>query len=118
MWYSAILILKCTVDNQVSDFLFDEQVRLIEANNAEEAYQKALKLGEGLVVEYLNEDHQSVKWTFEGLFDLDCIESLEDGAEITSKRFIAQTSKEVVSKNKLSVFFIEDNKDKTAWEIL
>ena len=119
MWYALRLILKCTVGNQISDFLCDEQVRLIEASNAEEAYTKALQLGQEEECEYLNSEQQKVKWTFEGLFDLDCIDSLEDGVEITSKRFIAQSSDNlIVSKDQLSIFFKDNNKDETAQQIL
>ena len=105
MWYASRLILKCTVGNQISDFLFSEQVRLIEASNAEEAYTKALKLGQEEECEYLNSEQQKVVWTFKGLFDLDCINSLQDGAEITSKRFIDQSSDNlIVAKDELSIF--------------
>jgi hypothetical protein len=117
MWYSARLILKCTVGIQTSDFLFDEQVRLIKADTAEEAYSKAVKLGCEEESEYLNNEKQKVKWSFEGLFDLDIIAALKDGAEISSKRFRADSSKGlVVSKEKLSVYFTTANNNKTANE--
>ena len=102
MWYSSRLILKRTVGNQISDFIFDEQVRLIEADNAEEAYAKALKLGQEEECEYWTSEQQEVKWTFIGLSDLHCIDkSLEDGVEIISKRFMAQYSLGATTKMKL-----------------
>ena len=114
MWYASRLIVKRTVGNQISDFVYDEQVRLIDANNVEEAYAKAMKLGQEEECEYLNSEEQKVKWTFEGLFDLDYINSLNDGAEITSKRFIAQSSDDlIVSKDQLPIFFKDNNKEET-----
>jgi hypothetical protein len=83
------------------------------------AYSKAVKLGCEEESEYLNNEKQKVKWSFEGLFDLDIIAALKDGAEISSKRFRADSSKGlVVSKEKLSVYFTTANNNKTANEIL
>ena len=116
MWYSSRLILKRTVGNQISDFIFDEQVRLIEAGNDEEAYTKALKLGQGEECEYWTSEQEEVKWTFAGLSDLHCIDkNLEDGVEIISKRFIAQSSDNlIVQKWELPIFFRKINKDENA----
>jgi hypothetical protein len=67
MWYSATFIVKCTIgQNQTGDFLFDEQIKIINAANREEAYEKALKLGQEENHEYKNSDGELVKWTFEG----------------------------------------------------
>jgi hypothetical protein len=119
MWYAARLILKCTVGNQISDFLYDEQVRLIKADTADEAYSKALQLGREEESDYQNNEKERVRWSFEGLFDLDRIDKLEDGAEITSKRFRANSSHSlVVSKQQLSVYFSQANDEKTVKEIL
>ena len=113
MWYAAKLIIKCTVGNQISDFVFDEQIKLIDAVNAEEAYTKALKLGQEEECEYQNSEQQEVKWIFKGLLDLHCINRLDDGAQITSKRFIAQSSDNlIVSKEQLPLFYIDNDMEK------
>ncbi|RYU74794.1 DUF4288 domain-containing protein [Hymenobacter persicinus] len=119
LWYVARIILKCSAPHQVEEHLFDEQIRLIQASNSEEAYQKALILGKQEELEYLNEDGMTVRWSFEGLFDLDIVESLTDGAEITSKRIRADSAQElVVAKHQLTLFWQADNTGKTAEELL
>lgn len=120
MWYAARLIMKCSIKGVTqNDFLFDEQVRLIDATDAENAYNKAVAIGQNEVDEYKNAEGQIITWTFEGLFDIEEVYSLEDGTEITSKQFRASSTQGIVMpKEKLSIFFMEENGDKTAREIL
>lgn len=121
MWYSARLIVQCIVGSnlQEDDFLFDEQIRLIKASNPEEAYQKSICLSQAEELEYKNANGELVKWVFKGLFDLDVVSRLKDGAEISSRRFRADSDQNwVFSKEKLSVFYQETMKGKTVQQLL
>lgn len=120
MWFSARLIIRCTVgQEQKDDFLFDEQVRIIEAKDKEEAYEKALTLDKNEETRYKNSEGEMVEWSFEGLFDLEKIDKLEDGSEISSKRFRANSNKGLVfPKKKLTIFWQETLQNQTAGQIL
>jgi hypothetical protein len=119
MWYSATFIVKCTIgQNQTGNFLFDEQIKIIKAANREEAYEKALKLGQVENHEYKNSDGELVKWTFEGLFNLNSLESLEDGTEIASKMVRADSSEDlIVPKERLLDLFQAKQMGKTGTNI-
>jgi hypothetical protein len=119
MWYSARIIMKCIVGKEMSNYLFDEQIRLIEANTPEDAYEKALAIGRNEESEYENLEKEKVKWIFEGLYDLDIVGELVDGVEIISKRFRCDSSTNlIVPKDQLAIFFCLNNADKSAKAIL
>jgi hypothetical protein len=106
-WYVASLLIKSRVgDDHQAPYMCDEQVRLIKASDAEEAYNKALKIGHEEEQTYLNGDGETVYWEFEGLINLEEFdEEIEDGVEIRSKLFDnANPAKLVSDKDHLAVF--------------
>ena len=107
-WYVATLIVQCRVgDQQDGPFTCDEQIRLIRAVDAEEAYQKALQLGKGEEVVYQNSDGEDVFWEFVGLEDLEELfdKTISDGREIRSRLSEQDRPSELVcDKAALSVF--------------
>ena len=64
---------------------FDEQLRLIKANNEEEAFEKAQQLGREEEDSFMNQKNQLVKWAFINIPELNKLPSLSDGMEIYSK---------------------------------
>lgn len=110
MWYCARIIMKCTLgDSQKTDTFFEEQIRIIEAKSREEAYQKTIELGAWKTQDYKSDEGNFVSWNFEGIVDLDTISELRDGAEISSKRFKADSSANFVTpKARLPIFFMEN----------
>ncbi len=119
-WYAAKIVLQCVVGDEESS-TFDMQVRVLRADSDESAYSKAMELGRQVQQQYLNEDDQTVRWVFCGLADLEQLddEDIVDGTEITSRRVEATSADElVVPKEKLTVVWIEENKHRTAREIL
>ena len=64
---------------------FDEQLRLIHANNEEEAFEKAQQLGREEEDSFMNQKNQLVKWTFINIPELNKLPSLSDGMEIYSR---------------------------------
>ncbi len=121
-WYTAKLVLKCIVDNQSFNLsTFDEQVRVIQAENSEDAYAKALKFGNMEEHQYTNSDGKIVRWVFCGLSNLEEIldEQIEDGTEITANLYeLIDVSELVRIKEDLAVFWYELNKNKTARQLI
>ena len=70
--------------------------RLIRAHSPEEAYDKALRLGQEKEITYENSDGKGVKIVFRGLTDLIGIyEDLENGAELTYEEEIGVKEDEI-----------------------
>ncbi len=84
-WYLTKLIFNINVNNGGNDVQFDEQLRLIKASDAEEAFYKARVLGKE---EEKNQPEEKglnqVKWKFIDVAELNCISELKDGMEIYS----------------------------------
>ena len=64
---------------------FDEQLRLIKANNEEEAFERAQQLGREEEDSFMNQKNQLVKWAFINIPELNKLPSLSDGMEIYSR---------------------------------
>lgn len=63
---------------------FDEQLRLITANNEEEAFAKATIIGKEEQDSFLNQKKEVVNWRFVNVAELYHLCKLTDGAEIYS----------------------------------
>jgi hypothetical protein len=120
-WYVARVVLECEVVGASAEPLSDEQWRLIEASNAEAAYDTALAIGKSEEQEYENFQGSTVRWTFKGLSDLEEIlaERIDSGTEICSSLYRGTRASELVrSKVQLTTSWIERNKTKRAGELL
>ena len=119
-WYVAVFVLQSEVYAPVADPpLFDHQVRLIKASDAEAAYERALFVGRSEEHSYRNASGQEVRWKFLGLHDLVELEKEpQDGSELYSFRSEAQDVFEIVPKEKLTAFFITTMQDQPAREVL
>lgn len=117
-WYIAGILLRFEVVGEKelkpdSRYLSWENQHLIKAENPDEAYEKALKLGKESESEYVNPDGRNVKWIFEGLTTLIAVyEELEDGAEIIwiecENKSLKKIKSLVKNKENLEVFDWED----------
>src|SRR5690348_13603996 len=107
--YVAVLVLESMIDALSAESpLVDHQIRLVEAVNADSAYERALFLGRSEEHTYTNADGKRVHWAFRGLHDLCELDSaVGDGVEIYSFRRDASDSLPVVAKDRLSVFWLE-----------
>jgi hypothetical protein len=121
-WYVTVLIVRCRIEGELPDKpLFDRQIRVIQASNAEAAFQRAMKLGEEENHSYKNNEGKTVAWEFVGLGDLCQLldEQIIDGTEIYSRLDYGNPETEVIrEKKKLTVFWAETNAKKTARELL
>ena len=119
-WFVAVLVVRSSVSGPAANRpLIDLQYRIIRAGDAEEAYARALALGEQESRAYRNEAGEEVRWEFAGLHDLHAVEDerLSDGAEVYSRLVRDDPQNLVHPKERLSVFWIEANKHRTAREL-
>jgi hypothetical protein len=64
---------------------FDEQVRMIVAENEQEALEKGRHIGKQEEEAFVNQKQQLVKWVFIDVAELHSLHSLDDGAEVYSQ---------------------------------
>lgn len=83
-WYITKLVFQiiCGEGNHTAQF--DEQLRLVEANDEDEAFEKAQLLGLSETEAFFNQKEQLVQWKFINVSELYQL-SLIDGAELHSK---------------------------------
>jgi len=83
-WYIAKIIFQIKGNGQ-QKLQFDEHLRMIEAENFEEAFLKARILGINSEDSVINQNHGPVKWEFVNVVELREMEALKDGLEIHSQ---------------------------------
>ncbi len=83
-WYIAKIVFNITAENTDHTPQFDEQLRLISAEDLEEALVKARVLGLGEEDSFLNDRHNTVKWEFINVSEIIPLIGLEDGMEVYS----------------------------------
>ncbi len=107
-WYIADLVLVHEIEGDPRNVVH-VNLHLIEAGSPEEAYRKAVALGQAGEGSYLNTDRKQVRTTFRGLRHLDVIhDDLEDGAELIYEEKVglpeAELRRWVRPKEALGVF--------------
>jgi hypothetical protein len=120
-WYMAVLVLESSVEGETAYMpLIDLQYRLVRASQVDDAYHKAHEIGVSEEQSYSNADGEVVSWKFAGLHDLVEItdQELVHGTEVYSTILRNPPDDYVVPKDRLTQYFFEANKDKTAREII
>src|ERR1700759_3084247 len=84
-WYLGKIIFRIICGEGQHTPQFDEQLRLIAANNETEAFQKALEIGEREQDGFYNHEQQLVQWKFINVAELYRLSGLLDGAEMYSR---------------------------------
>ena len=106
-WFMAVIVRGAHVEGTLDDErLGDMLYRLVEATDADGAYERAVELGRALVDEYDDEDGTRVTLASLGLADLTEIGPgpLEHGTEVYSQLLHNKPSEMVVAKEELTVF--------------
>lgn len=86
--------IKISINSTASDF--DEQLRIIKALDAENALEKASKIGHAHEETFINNKGQQVSWSFINVEFLKEISSFEDGLEICSQTINASDAKQFI----------------------
>ncbi len=84
-WYLSKLIFRIICGEGRHQPQFDEQLRLISAANEEEAFEKALLIGENEQDEFYNQEQKPVQWRFINVAELYKLTGLLHGAELYSR---------------------------------
>lgn len=84
-WYLSKIIFRIICGDGHHTPQFDEQLRLIAADNEQEAFQKACDIGEKEQDQFYNQERQLVQWKFINVAELYRLSGLLDGAEMYSR---------------------------------
>jgi hypothetical protein len=83
-WYLAKIVFRILCGEGEHTAQFDEQLRLIAANDETEAFNKAQAIGRNEEDCFLNMRQQTVCWQFINVAELYRLSELIDGAELYS----------------------------------
>ena len=83
-WYIVKLVFQIICGDGRHIAQFDEQLRLVQAENEDNAFEKAGLLGTAETENFYNQRNQLVQWKFINISELYQL-SLIDGAELHSK---------------------------------
>jgi Domain of unknown function (DUF4288) len=84
-WYLAKVVFQVICGNGNHTAQFDEQLRLIEAADEQEAFYKAQQIGVQEADVFLNDRQQLVQWKFIDVCELHPLNELINGAEMYSR---------------------------------
>jgi hypothetical protein len=84
-WYIARIVFQIICGNGDHTPQFDEQVRIISAGTAAEAFDKARQIGKREEETFYNLKQQLVKWQFINVSEINKLNELADGMEICSR---------------------------------
>lgn len=84
-WYLAKLVYQIVCGDGAHTPQFDEQLRLIMAEDELHAFQKARSIGEKEQDNFLNNYNKPVRWKFIDVPELHAMNAMIDGAEMYSR---------------------------------
>lgn len=82
--YLAKLMFNINIDNGNHATQFDEQIRVIESQSLDNAFQKARVIGKQEEETFLNAEKKPVSWKFIDVVDLYPLENIKDGEQVYS----------------------------------
>ena len=83
MWYISKIVFRIVIDEKPTS-QFDEQIRLVEAKDMDEAFAKAQQIGMREQETFLSVNKQECKWTYLGTTHLKALNALQDGVQFFS----------------------------------
>jgi Domain of unknown function (DUF4288) len=84
-WYLAKIVYRIISGDGKHTPQFDEQLRLINADDDLHAFQKARLIGDKQQDSFLNKVNNTVRWKFIDVAEINKLENLTDGAEMYSR---------------------------------
>lgn len=84
-WYLVKMVFRIICGDGNHTAQFDEQLRLVRADDELHAFQKARRLGEREQDNFLNAVSKPVQWKFIDVSEMHKLDNLIDGAEMYSK---------------------------------
>jgi hypothetical protein len=104
--YLVKLVFNIDIDNGKNASQFDEQTRLINAKNTEEAFFKARNIGKQEESSFLSKDKKKVSWKFIDVADLYELQNIKDGEQLyatTHERTDADSFIEFVKRKSMVI---------------
>jgi hypothetical protein len=105
-WYCTKLVFNIAVNNTENCKQFDEQLRLIAANNPTEAYYKAKLIGENEQLSFINSNNDYLQWNFIDVSEVNLLTEVKDGMQLYSTTFETENSVEYINDIKLRGLYI------------
>lgn len=84
-WYLAKMVFRIICGQGDHTPQFDEQLRLVAGNSKEDAFRRALEMGNNEQDTFYNRKEQLVQWQFINVSELYQLNDLIDGAELYSR---------------------------------
>ena len=84
-WFVARIIFQIISGDGNHTPQFDEQLKLISAEDEKDAFEKASLIGKSGQDSFPNSSGEKVEWKFTGVAELTKINGLDDGSELFSK---------------------------------
>lgn len=84
-WYVTKIVFRIICGDGNHAAQFDEQLRLIEAEDEQAAFGKATAIGRNEEESFYNTKRQLVRWVFINVPDVYSLGQLKDGAELYSR---------------------------------
>jgi hypothetical protein len=84
-WFLAKIVYRIVCGDGDHTAQFDEQLRLVQAADENEAFDKAKAIGEQEQEMFLNQQQKLVTWQFVNVCELYKVSALIDGAELYSR---------------------------------
>jgi uncharacterized protein DUF4288 len=81
-WYVAKIVFRIVTGDGDHNAQFDEQLRLINAENECQAFDKAACIGHLNQDSFMNNRSETVHWDFIGVAEINPVGELSDGAEL------------------------------------
>jgi hypothetical protein len=81
-WYVAKLVFRVISGDGDHQAQFDEQLRLISAEDEKLAFEKASLMGLNNQDSFMNNQKQTVKWQFIDVAEINRLNDLQDGTEL------------------------------------
>ena len=84
-WYLSKLVFRIICGEGQHTPQFDEQLRIIQASDEQEAFDKAMVIGDKEQDGFYNHEQKLVQWKFINVAELYKLSGLLDGAEVYSR---------------------------------
>jgi hypothetical protein len=108
-WYLAKIIYRIVCGDGMHTPQFDEQLRLVSAEDDLHAFQKARLMGEREQDSFLNNSSKPVQWQFIDVAELHSLDSLIDGAEMYSRICEEENPDQYIRSTKLRANHLFEN---------
>ena len=105
--YIAKLIFNINIDNGKNISQFDEQTRMIEAQNLENAFFKARLKGKEEEGHFLNKNDKQVSWEFIDVTELYSLDKAEDGEQLYSNTYESEDPHSYINSAKQKSMVIQ-----------